>query len=204
MKCLLRSVVLASAFALIAGFASVATAKTPAIAPEFGQSLPPVGFVKFCVANPTECKTVGRRVKRAELSPKQWATLYQVNALVNSKIAPISDQELYGEAEFWTYPVTAGDCEDYLLLKKRYLEQAGFDAGALLITVVLDENKSGHAVLTIASDAGDYILDNRRNDILLWNDTGYDFLKRQSRENPRQWQALTATKDTNIKSVSGN
>lgn len=171
---------------------------------EFGQSLPPVGFVKFCAANPGECKSVGRRAQRVALTTDLWAKVYQVNTKVNTTIAPVSDMEQYGQAELWTYPTTAGDCEDYLLLKKRELEQLGFDSGALLITVVLDEKGEGHAVLTVASTEGDYVLDNRRNDVLLWKNTGYTFLKRQSQQDPRTWVALTATKHTNVKVVAGN
>jgi predicted transglutaminase-like cysteine proteinase len=181
-----------------------ASAATPTIAPEFGKSLPPIGFVKFCAANPGECKTVGRRVKRVEVSPEIWNTLFTLNAKVNAEIAPISDDELYGVPEYWTYPVSAGDCEDYLLLKKRNLEKLGFDSGALLITVVLDEKNEGHAVLTIATSDGDYVLDNRRNDILLWKDTGYTFLKRQSQQDPRTWVALTNGKLPSVKTAGNN
>jgi predicted transglutaminase-like cysteine proteinase len=178
-------------------------AATPAFAPEFGKSLPPIGFVKFCVANPGECKNVGRRVKRVEATPEMWNTLFKLNARINLNVEPISDDELYGVPEYWTYPVSAGDCEDYLLLKKRELEQLGFDSGALLITVVLDEKNEGHAVLTVATENGDYVLDNRRNDILLWKDTGYTFLKRQSQHDPKAWVALTNGKVPSVK-TAGN
>jgi predicted transglutaminase-like cysteine proteinase len=181
-----------------------AVASGASFEPEFGKSLPPVGFVKFCVANPAECKGVGRRVKRADATPDMWNMLFKINAEVNTKIAPISDQDLYGVAEHWTYPTTAGDCEDYLLLKKRELEAQGFDSGSLLITVVLDEKGEGHAVLTVATNAGDYVLDNRRNDILLWKDTGYSFLKRQSQQDPRAWVALTDGNQTVAKATAGN
>jgi predicted transglutaminase-like cysteine proteinase len=179
-------------------------ASSPDFAPEFGKSLPPVGFVKFCAANPGECKSVGRRVKRIEATPAVWNTLYKLNAQINAEIAPVSDDELYGVPEFWTYPVNAGDCEDYLLLKKRELEARGFDSGALLITVVLDEKNEGHAVLMVATEQGDLVLDNRRNDILLWNHTGYTFLKRQSQQDPRAWVALTDAKLPALKSTAGN
>jgi predicted transglutaminase-like cysteine proteinase len=109
---------------------------------------------------------------------------------VNEKIVPVSDNDLYGKAEYWTVPADAGDCEDYLLLKKKYLEALGFPPEALLITVVLDEKSEGHAVLTVAADTGDFVLDNRRDEILRWSDTGYRFLKRQSPQNPTQWVAL--------------
>jgi predicted transglutaminase-like cysteine proteinase len=161
---------------------------------EYGDTLPPVGYVNFCANNQTECQSYsfGSKLAASKLgmSPDRWNMLYQVNSYVNGKIKPVSDQELYGEAERWTYPVSAGDCEDYLLLKKRELEALNIPAQNLRITVVLDENNQGHAVLTVTTDEGDYILDNRRNDILLWNDTNYTFLKRQSSKDPRRWVAL--------------
>jgi predicted transglutaminase-like cysteine proteinase len=180
------------------------SATSPVFAPEFGKSLPPVGFVKFCVSNPGECKNVGRRAKRLDVTPQVWNALFEVNAEVNKDIAPVSDEEQYGVPELWTYPVTAGDCEDYLLLKKRDLEKMGYDAGALLITVVLDEKNEGHAVLTVVTDRGDFVLDNRRNDILLWTDTGYTFLKRQSQHDPRAWVALTDGSRPTPKATAGN
>ena len=92
--------------------------------------------------------------------------------------------------DFWTYPTVAGDCEDYVLLKKRYLQNMGFNPDVLLITVVLDENRQGHAVLTIPTSRGDIILDNRREEILRWDATGYIFLKRQSQQQANQWVSL--------------
>lgn len=77
-----------------------------------------------------------------------------------------------------------------MLLKKKMLVSKGIPAESLRITVVLDETGSGHAVLTLITAAGDYILDNRRNDIRSWAATGYTFLKRQSEHDPRKWVAL--------------
>ena len=34
-------------------------------------------------------------------------------------IVPVTDQDLYQVAEFWTYPNGYGDCEDYALAKRR-------------------------------------------------------------------------------------
>jgi predicted transglutaminase-like cysteine proteinase len=160
-------------------------------AQEYSATLAPVGFVDFCRRNAKECAKLDARQERVDLTPERWHLLYQVNAFVNGKVAPVSDQELYGQPEFWTYPTDAGDCEDYLLLKKRYLQSLGFPPESLRITVVLDEHAQGHAVLTVTAKDGDYVLDNRRNDIRRWADTGYDFLKRQSAGNPLLWVALT-------------
>jgi predicted transglutaminase-like cysteine proteinase len=137
------------------------------------------------------------------MSPERWNLLYQVNSYVNGKIAPVSDQDLYGQPEYWAYPTDAGDCEDYVLLKRRYLEGLGFPADTLLITVVLDEKKEGHAVLTMTTADGDYVLDNRRNDVVRWSDVGYTFLKRQSASDPRQWVTLTRERPQTSGYVSG-
>jgi predicted transglutaminase-like cysteine proteinase len=194
-----------AAFAIAAVLSASSLAATPSVfAPEFGRSLPPVGFVKFCAKNPGECRDEGRRAKRMELTPQAWTTLFNVNRDVNKEITPVSDADLYGVPEFWTYPTTAGDCEDYLLLKKRDLEKLGFEPGSLLITVVLDEKNEGHAVLTVATDRGDFVLDNRRNDILVWGETGYTFLKRQSQKDPRAWVALSDGTQKTVKATAGS
>jgi predicted transglutaminase-like cysteine proteinase len=181
----LRLVIAGVALALMS-----VTVRAGESATEYGKSLPPVGFVKFCATSPVDCKSIDDKHDRLAMNPDRWNLFYQVNSYVNAKIAPVSDEELYGEVEHWAYPTDAGDCEDYVLLKKRYLENLGFAAEALLITVVLDEKGEGHAVLTVTTADGDYVLDNRRNDVKRWDATGYKFLKRQSHSNPLQWVAL--------------
>src|SRR2546421_256375 len=83
-----------------------------------------------------------------------------------------------------------GDCEDYALLKRRLLTQAGWPRQALLMTVVRDKRGDGHAVLTVKSDKGEFVLDNQNEDVLLWSETGYRFVKRQSQTDPNVWIAL--------------
>lgn len=175
-------------------------------ASEFDETLPPVGYVRFCAENSAACASYSLKDKlqntRTDMTPQRWAVLYQVNTWANARIKPESDQQLYGEAERWAYPTSAGDCEDYVLLKQRSLERMGFPAKSLRITVVLDERGEGHAVLTVTTAEGDYVLDNRRNDILLWNDTNYTFLKRQSDADPRRWVALIKAPAVSATTVS--
>ena len=71
-----------------------------------------------------------------------------------------------------------------MLLKRRMLMEAGWPREALLITVVRDKKGEGHAVLTVKTDKGEFILDNQEEDILLWSETGYRFVKRQSQSDP--------------------
>ncbi len=169
-----------------------------------GRTLPPIGFVDFCARHAEECRPLGGRVRQARLTAARMDLLRQVNAFVNRKIAPVTDQELYNRAEVWEYPTNAGDCEDYVLLKKRYLEGLGFPAETLLITVVLDEEGAGHAVLIARTSRGDLVLDNRRERILPWYRTGYRFLKRQSQTDPGKWVSLTHARRSGAKFFGRN
>lgn len=172
-------------------------------APAFGVTLPPIGYVQFCARYKAECRETGRGDQEAELNERSWSQIVEVNSFVNAKIAPATDIDLYQTVERWEYPSNAGDCEDYVLLKKRYLEGLGFPSESLLITVVLDENGDGHAVLTVRTDGGDFILDNRRNTVLRWSETGYQFLKRQSQQNPRIWVSMTNQHPRNNETIAG-
>jgi predicted transglutaminase-like cysteine proteinase len=53
-------------------------------------------------------------------------------------------------------------------------------------------------VLTLVTDKGDFILDNRRDEILRWDQTDYKFLKRQSQRDPKQWVSLRKTMATQV------
>jgi predicted transglutaminase-like cysteine proteinase len=77
-----------------------------------------------------------------------------------------------------------------VLEKRKRLMAAGFPRQSLLITVVRDKKGDGHAVLMVRTDRGDFILDNVEEEVRLWTDTGYRFIKRQSQENPVRWVSL--------------
>jgi predicted transglutaminase-like cysteine proteinase len=127
-----------------------------AFAPAYGQALPPVGYVDFCARHPAECRAIGSSKAKVQLTSERWQVLREINSFVNRKIRPAHDIDLYGVSEYWAIPTDAGDCEDYVLLKKRYLEGLGFPARTLLITVVIEEHGGGHAVLTVRTSAGDW------------------------------------------------
>jgi predicted transglutaminase-like cysteine proteinase len=119
-------------------------------------------------------------------------------------VQPVTDQELYGKVEYWTYPTDKGDCEDYVLLKRKLLMERGWPESTLLITVVRDENNEGHAVLTVRTDAGDLILDNKRPAIMHYNETPYTFIKRQSEGNPLVWISLLPPNQISQPAVSAS
>jgi predicted transglutaminase-like cysteine proteinase len=157
----------------------------------FGNSLPPIGYVTFCRGHEAECRPSSPIVDREQLTAQRWNELEWVNRYVNQSVKPVTDLELYGKVEYWNYPTSGkGDCEDYVLLKRRMLIERGWPESTLLITVVRDENGEGHAVLTARTDVGDLILDNKRQEIVRWVDTPYTYVKQQSEGNPLVWSSL--------------
>jgi predicted transglutaminase-like cysteine proteinase len=156
-----------------------------------GGTRPPIGWVEFCAEYATECDPKPLEALDVVLSSKAWKDLVQVNRWVNDSIKPVTDLEHWGVPERWNYPDDGyGDCEDYVLLKRRMLMQAGWPRQALLITVVRDQRGDGHAVLTVKTDKGEFILDNQAEDVRLWSATGYRFVKRQSQTDQNVWVAL--------------
>jgi predicted transglutaminase-like cysteine proteinase len=160
---------------------------------------PPIGWVEFCDERPWECRVEASEPRDVELTKAAATELERVNRFVNDRIKPMTDLEHYGVVEKWTYPEDGyGDCEDYVLLKRRMLMQLGWPREALLITVVRDKKGDGHAVLTVRTDKGELILDNQVNEILPWHDTGYRYVKRQSQADPNLWVALGDPRQTPV------
>ncbi len=151
----------------------------------------PIGWVEFCIEYKPECKTKPSVPRDIVLTPKVWSDMVKVNDWANDNIKPITDLEHWGVVERWNYPDDGyGDCEDYVLLKRRMLIKAGWPREALLITVVRDQKGDGHAVLTVKTNHGEFVLDNQSTQVLPWNMTGYQFVKRQSQTDPNQWVRL--------------
>lgn len=156
----------------------------------YSETLPPIGFVAFCRENPADCRGEDESRQRISLTRADRADLEAVNTFVNETVQPMIDMEVYGTPEKWTYPDGRGDCEDYVLLKRKLLIERGWPESALLITVVRDENGEGHAILTVRTAEGDLVLDNKRSEITAWNRTPYTFVKRQSYRNQQVWMSL--------------
>jgi predicted transglutaminase-like cysteine proteinase len=156
----------------------------------YGTASPPFGFVEFCERMPAECQSGPLAENRVNASPARLSELDEVNRQINRQVLPMTDLDLYGVVEYWTVPTTAGDCEDYVLLKRHMLIERGWPSSALLITVVRDEHGEGHAILTARTAQGDYVLDNKTPEIKLWHQTGYRFVMRQSYITPRMWMSL--------------
>ncbi|MEI9902068.1 MAG: transglutaminase-like cysteine peptidase [Hyphomicrobium sp.] len=170
----------------------------------FGPAQPPHGFVRFCESNPQECAADHGQESRFDASAERLKELDEVNRTVNKEIAPATDLEVYGVNEYWTLPRTRGDCEDYALLKRHNLVEKGWPVSALLMTVVRDEKGEGHAVLTARTVQGDFILDNKIEEVRGWNKTPYQFVMRQSYLNPKVWVALDTRQGPLATALSGS
>lgn len=155
----------------------------------------PVGHLEFCKSRPQECGPNSDAVSAVPLDEGLWQQLLNVNAYVNQTVVPVTDEDLYKVAEFWTFPNGYGDCEDYVLEKRRQLINAGWPASTLLISVVKQANGEGHAVLLVRTDRGDLVLDNQIGSIDLWSQTPYKFVKRQTQANAGQWVEMIDTRD---------
>jgi predicted transglutaminase-like cysteine proteinase len=198
-KTMLARGVVASAIALVALAAPVESNadERPLFVSTGETAKPPIGWIEFCIEYEPECKTKPTQARDVVLTTPAWRDLERVNLFVNTHVKPMTDMEHWGVVERWNYPDDGyGDCEDYVLQKRRLLIQAGWPREALLITVVRDKRGDGHAILTVKTDKGEFVLDNQNDQILLWSDTGYRFVKRQSQTDQNVWVSLGEPRGT--------
>jgi predicted transglutaminase-like cysteine proteinase len=182
-----------SLFAAVAAVPAKAQVATPITTAALvtTDTLPPIGWVQFCGDQPQECDVPTLAARPTTLTERSWRQIVKINRDVNDAIEPMSDLEHWGTLEKWSYPTDGkGDCEDYVIEKRKRLIAAGFPRQSLLITVVRDKKGDGHAVLTIKTDRGDFVLDNQEAKVKAWTDTGYRFIKRQSENHPNKWVSL--------------
>lgn len=167
-----------------------------------GRTTQPVGHYEFCQKLPGECTERTPKQAPIELTRKLWAKIVSINNSVNTRITPRTDMEMWGKEEVWSYPDSGfGDCEDYALEKRRELMNIGVPAGDLLMTVARQPNGDGHAVLTVRTSLGEFILDNLQLKVLSWTDTDYTYLKRQSTENSGVWVTINDGREDAVASV---
>lgn len=160
-----------------------------------GVTSQPIGHYEFCQKYADECNVRSKLTAPPRVTEYGWQTVRDINTTVNRTIIAMTDKELYGRDEVWEYPVDAGDCEDYVLLKRKKLMEKGFAAGDLLITVVRKPDGEGHAVLTMRTSEGDFILDNLDDEVKLWSETPYTYLKRQASFHSGRWVTIEDGRD---------
>ncbi len=170
--------------------------------PSGSRTSQPIGHYDYCAANPDDCSTRTTNPTPVTLTRKLWSDMQDVNNAANTMIEPITDMDQWGVEERWSIPVNKGDCEDYVLLKRKQLIEIGVPVSNVLITVVRQRNGAGHAVLTVRTDRGDFILDNLEPQILAWNKTSYRYLKRQSDKDASQWISVQDNRQVLVGSVN--
>ena len=153
----------------------------------------PGGFVGFCLRFADQCELPRKSASTTPLTAQSFALLTRVNRDTNAAIKPEDDVDQYGPADYWTIVTDGyGDCEDFALTKRKALIDAGLPIAALRLAVVLTPNKERHAILTVATDRGDFVMDNFSNDVLPWTSVNYTWLSRQDAKLPWRWDMLSA------------
>ena len=135
-------------------------------APTHAASSAPLGFQILCLQHPEECRGGGSA--SVTLTDALLSTIKSVNSQVNRSIRPQNDRG----GDVWTVGASAGDCEDYVLSKRRALINAGLPASSLRIAHVKAQG-ADHAILVVKTDASDLVLDNLVSDVTLLQETRY-------------------------------
>jgi predicted transglutaminase-like cysteine proteinase len=185
------------ALALLVLYAVAAHAQTLAALPSTSKALgnsgraePIRAWIELCRETPGECGVDTSEHRLIPLTAEVWQMLVGVNREVNERIKAMSDRDHWGVEDRWNMPDDgAGDCEDIQLLKRKILIERGLPRRAMRMTVVIDEEGGGHAVMMVRTDRGDLILDNRRPSVLPWTQTGYVYVKAEGQDG-LEWMSL--------------
>ncbi len=147
----------------------------------------PAGHMDYCARKPGDCRSA--KVS-AELPPARMSVLESVNLSVNRSMKLMDDKKNFGKTEYWTTGSSAGDCEDYALVKRLRLMREGYSASNLLLTVGSSKGIA-HTVLVVRTRDGDFVLDNLNDKVTLVSEARMSFRKIQSPDNAKSWKWIT-------------
>ncbi len=127
-----------------------------------------------CLAHPDTCAQSVRKWQKKIVAWRKLNAGEQiaaVNRFANRTIRYTDDRKTFKKSDYWATPLQSlrgrGDCEDYVLLKYESLLALGFAKNDLRIVVVMDQRKNlAHAVLSVKTAAGTFILDNQDQRVL--------------------------------------
>lgn len=128
-----------------------------------------------------------------DLRSPLWRAVTAVNAEVNAAIRAEDDQRAYRQADYWAIPRATGrakpvgDCEDFALSKRERLLALGVPAEALSIALVTTRTGLSHAVLLVATDEGEYVLDNLTPWVVHWTEARLTWRERQAPGQMLKW-----------------
>ena len=102
----------------------------------------------------------------------------RINSQVNASVTYKTDLAQFEVPEFWQEAGKFGDCEDYALLKRALLKEQGFDADKIHLAtcwINVKADDTGHCVLIVETDKGQFVLDNNLKDPVLLNFQAADY-----------------------------
>ena len=132
-----------------------------------------------------------------------------VNRTINRLITYRKDEAVYGNIDYWATPAEiltrgVGDCEDFAILKMAALIEAGVPAQSMSMVVLQDRSRNVfHAVLSVATQSGTFILDNLSNTVA--RDAAYrSYVPLYSFSTDRAWIHGARTGSPQIATANGN
>ena len=102
----------------------------------------------------------------------------RINSDVNASVSYKTDLEQYDTPDYWVEATALGDCEDYALLKRAMLKEQGFDEDKIHIAtcwINVKADDTGHCVLIVETDKGQFVLDNNLKDPVPLNFEAVDY-----------------------------
>lgn len=144
---------------------------------EVGFEYPP--YADFCSRNPRECDAFGKSVISFNEFPRELFIL--INQEVDADIKFAEDREEYNKEDYWDFPVNGrGDCEDIALEKRRRLASLGIPRAALRLIVGQHKRSLySHAILSIETTEGTFILLENLSYLPLWHQIEYNLEMRE-------------------------
>ena len=83
-------------------------------------------WAAFCKRYPTECTVDASQPANIPLTASTWNTILEVNRRVNKSVRSLPDRDHWGVTDRWDLAEDgSGDCEDFQLLKRKLLADAG-------------------------------------------------------------------------------
>jgi predicted transglutaminase-like cysteine proteinase len=160
-------------------------------------ALAPFAYTEFCLHYKNECKVERRRMVfrggRVRMDYRRWAELAIVNTKVNSSIRPERNEGGL-MAEKWLINPKSGDCNDYAVSKRHELIKRGWSARNVLLSEVVTSWGEHHLVVVVRTRQGDLVLDNLAQQVRVWSQTPYQWVRIQRPDSERLWSTI-ATRD---------
>ncbi len=127
------------------------------------------------------------------LTPELMGLLKRVDTSVNRSIRYVRA----GADDRWSLPIEQaagfqpkGNCKDYVLEKRKALIQQGLSPQSLSIALVDTWKGESHAVLLVATDKGEYVLDNNSDSVKRWDKVDYRWVSRQAPGETFRWVSV--------------